>query len=231
MLFTVIGTAPALAVCPITRFKQHTAFSRSCFCSFFAAVTMVDLKGRCREEGARVFQEVHSDTKGSNRHKLQQRIFQPRKKGKKGFTTVILKHWTRCSGKVWSLHPWGCSPCAETALCSLMQLPAGPALSRGLDQVISGGASQPELPYDSVMALNEGTQTGTSGICNKITDRYALYLLSMCQFHTSYGDRFETTDKTIHASQVQQEQFPQTCFVFKDTSQSSSALGMYKHDL
>ena len=30
----------------------------------------------------------------------------------------------------------GVHTCPDTALCSLMQLPAGPALSRGLDQVI-----------------------------------------------------------------------------------------------
>lgn len=43
----------------------------------------VHLKRRCGEDGVRLFQEAHSDAKGCSRNKMQQRIFQFSKRGKK----------------------------------------------------------------------------------------------------------------------------------------------------
>lgn len=104
----------------------------------------VHLNRSYREEGNILFQQVHRNTKRGNRHKPQQEIFQSSRKGEKqiyhgygGTPHQMLKE----DMESWSLQMF---TLAQTQHLSLMQFPAGLALSRGLDHVIWGD-SQPEL--------------------------------------------------------------------------------------
>ncbi|KAK4820992.1 hypothetical protein QYF61_009458 [Mycteria americana] len=71
-----------------------------------AGLRCCHLLGGCREDGASLFSEVHSNRTRGNRHESELGKFHLNYKGKELFYHEVVKHWNRDPEKLWDLHPW-----------------------------------------------------------------------------------------------------------------------------